>query len=418
MAFAEGRVQVSGRTATDALDFARAVASLGVQRGISSFQRYGYLQRFGRNVIAVPIDRFDVRGNPRGELIDEMDDWLMRFRRLARRTDPPPPARLRVLVARLEDALFDLARSQQPVHVQGVLIRLGEAQQYLARSVASRALVPPVPRLTEQWVRHADDGTDEFRIAAALAGLHGVSAARDGDERRVLPMVIHFAPIAGRNRWLEGGGHDVTWAPGRLTDNLARLAARRLLAGAEMSLADGPWEHATTARLGPIGAWLAGGLDDDRIAALLQGLVLTRSPAQLQRIDVPRLPIPPAFSILKPLLTPRRQLARSGLLAIAGEGDAGPKWTGGRDAAVVVRLLAANRVKEAVTVGARRLRVNGLPVLDWLQNAAHPEGKRLLAALLVPLPPHDLREAVGRVLLPKEDREERLASIPTNETEP
>ncbi|MGH9372957.1 MAG: type I-G CRISPR-associated protein Cas8g1/Csx17, partial [Vicinamibacterales bacterium] len=137
--FAEGRVQVSGRTARDGLDFARAVATLGIQRGITSFQRYGYLQRFGRNVIAVPIDRVAVTRNPRADLVTDLEhpvDWLSRFRGLARKRDPEPPARLKSLIARLEDALFDLARTDGSSNVEKVLIQLGEAQRYLTLSRA------------------------------------------------------------------------------------------------------------------------------------------------------------------------------------------------------------------------------------------------------------------------------------------
>ena len=156
-------------------------------------------------MIAVPVERVEVRRNPPGDLVDQLEqhEWLTAFRRLARHGESAP-ARLRSLVAHLEDTLFDLTRSAHPWAVQNVLAGLGEAQAYLARSPAAREAVPPVPLLDEDWVRRASNGSDEFRIAAALAGLHAMAKREDGSNRPVLPMAAHFAPMNERRRWLEG----------------------------------------------------------------------------------------------------------------------------------------------------------------------------------------------------------------------
>ncbi len=72
----EGRVQYGrnrARQARNALDFARAAATLGVQRGIDSFQRYSVVQRLGKNMIAVPVGRLRVERRPAAELIDRLD---------------------------------------------------------------------------------------------------------------------------------------------------------------------------------------------------------------------------------------------------------------------------------------------------------------------------------------------------------
>src|SRR5690606_5577704 len=50
----EGRVTLGRRPARDALDFARAVVKLGVERGIAGFQRYAFLKRYGKNYFATP----------------------------------------------------------------------------------------------------------------------------------------------------------------------------------------------------------------------------------------------------------------------------------------------------------------------------------------------------------------------------
>jgi len=49
----EGRAELGGRPARDGLEFAVAAASLGTDRGIASFQRYGLLKRRGNNFVAL-----------------------------------------------------------------------------------------------------------------------------------------------------------------------------------------------------------------------------------------------------------------------------------------------------------------------------------------------------------------------------
>jgi CRISPR-associated protein Csx17 len=416
MVLAEGRVQVSGRTARDALDFARAVASLGMQRGITSFQRYGYFQRFGRSVIAVPIDRVEVRRNPRGDLVDDLDadGWLDRFRRLRR---DPAPARLRSVIGRLENALFDLARDDDASRVQAVLIELGHAQAYMARSPGAREMVAPVPRLPKRWAEAADDGSAAFRIAAALAGLHGTRTRGDGKLLTVLPMAVHFAPVeivgpAERTRWLEDAAPDVTWGAGNLTDNLARLAERRLLPTSLVGLDDSPWAAWTTAPLDAVAAFLDGAVDHYRISDLLQGLVLGRIPTGLPHVGIAAAPLPPAFGVLKPLFTTHGQLARAGL---AGEGGGdragGADSPAARTAASVVRLLDAGRVAEAVRIGVRPMRAAGMPAMSTFDDASHPDGRVLLAALLIPLSNDDLRKAVRRVTRRKRNGQSENSTV-------
>jgi CRISPR-associated protein Csx17 len=78
----EGRATVGRRPARDGLDFVRAVASLGVNRGINSFERYALLQRRGDSISATPKGRIRVQPRPRARLLNDLDagDWLSRFR--------------------------------------------------------------------------------------------------------------------------------------------------------------------------------------------------------------------------------------------------------------------------------------------------------------------------------------------------
>ena len=91
----EGRALVGGRTARDGVDFARAVATLGVDRGISAFQRYGFQVRNGLAYFATPLERVVVRHNQlASQLLAPIDRWLDRFRQATRRGLQVPAPRL------------------------------------------------------------------------------------------------------------------------------------------------------------------------------------------------------------------------------------------------------------------------------------------------------------------------------------
>src|SRR5206468_3169977 len=77
----EGRAQLPDRAARDGFEFTRAVSGLGVDRGLSAFQRYSFAPRNGLAFFATPLDRVPVRRHPRAtELLDELDqsNWLDR----------------------------------------------------------------------------------------------------------------------------------------------------------------------------------------------------------------------------------------------------------------------------------------------------------------------------------------------------
>ena len=394
----EGRVSVGRRPVRDGLDFVRAVAHLGLERGISSFQRYAFMMRSGKAFLATPLNRVHVRRNPSVDLIDQLDTagWLERFRRLGR--SDHAPNQLVSLVRRLEDGLFDLAgnRDNPGAHVQRLLACLGEIQLYLARSPTPRENCGPVPVLGDNWVTMALAGDDspELRIAIALAGLHGRQRNRTGGTQYLLPLADHLAPSQqdGRRRWWEkDDSHRVVWSATDLDRNLVAVLRHRLLDAARLELDDKPLHAPATAPLGAIAAWLGDALDNRRIASLVPGLALARiprSPGGSMDIDWP---IPAAFAVLKPFFCTNAQLERAGLLPEGGQlGIPGE----------LVRRLEADQSDAAVDLALRRLRIAGLATGLRQVELGGLRGRRLLAALLVPISDYDLKRLVGRVRRP------------------
>ena len=60
----EGRAEIGGRQAGNSVDFVRAISGLGVRRGISAFDRYGFLERNGQSRITAWLDRVPVPTEP------------------------------------------------------------------------------------------------------------------------------------------------------------------------------------------------------------------------------------------------------------------------------------------------------------------------------------------------------------------
>jgi CRISPR-associated protein Csx17 len=434
----EGRATLGRRPAQDGLDFARAAATLGVNRGVAAFQRFGFLQRSGKAYVAAPMSRVRVQRNPRADLLNDLDRgaWLQSFRRYARANDPP--ARLRSLAMRLDEAIFAMPQDASARAVQRVLIAVGEAAAYLVSSPKARdpkdGRQRPPPRLCPDWFRGADDSSAEFRLAAALAGLgrppsSSANAAVDADspiddgamteedeapedsagsaesatpedaERgwpiSPPPLRAHLAPLDEKSwyelfhKWSDNRALAV-WSGGALERNLAAVVERRLLFAAQRNLDGGPFDARAPADLASVLAFLAGGTDDARIAALAQGLAWAGVPDALNKAGRrDHRPLPLAYALLKPSFAPIEHVR-----AVEG---VPPDLRLPVPPRLVARLRAGD-VGAAVALACRRAQASGLPV-TFEPRAAHVadvDGPRLLASLLIPIRKDELKRALKR----------------------
>src|SRR5690606_20685345 len=163
--------QIGRRAAGRPVDFGRAVARLGVARGITAFERYGYVERNGRSFIAVPLGRWPVRAQPHQDLVDQVADWVESLRRATAGDEG------RVSVARVdrvcEEAIFACCRDgASPQRWRDLLIALGQAEAQLPRSPKYAAWkgLRPLPQLSQEWLVAADyEHSVELRLAAAFA---------------------------------------------------------------------------------------------------------------------------------------------------------------------------------------------------------------------------------------------------------
>ncbi len=445
----EGRAVLNGRTARDGIDFARAAASLGVSRGFSEFQRFGFLMRSGKAYLATPIGRRSVASSSGTRLVSDLDvgQWLERTRRVGRRDGEPAAAKQSI--KQLEDALLSLLAPAPTVEqVQTTFIALGQCVKWLAVSPDGRRYVgSPPPALSSSWIRQANDGTPEFRIAAALASLglpsprlsgelasasqpsasetNTASATRDESVDGVsvdsvssrLPMAAHFAPIdekrffngvnLSRNRtWASTTPPTLVWGTGNLVSNMIAVLERRIVEAPMRGLPDKPLDSAAYARAEDVTAFLEGNFDDARCAALLTGLVWA-IPAwlggKMPRDAPPIRQLPFAYAALKPIFSTNAALRR--IEAIDGTACL-PLPKG-----MLTRLRAAgdrlngHATDEAVRAAFNRGRASGLvSPFDPARLHGSPSSRigagiradRLAASLLIPIGDRTLKNLLAR----------------------
>ena len=366
--FCEARSQVGRRPASTGLDFARAAGTLGVDRGVDAFARYVYLERRGKNFVALPAGRVTVRLRPDVRLLDELDPIRERVDRFLRQFGSPPASMERA--ARLvEEATFACALQPDTFRFQALLRTLGRLDALVAARDRDREpkLHRPLLGLSPRWIGRADDGSVEIRLAAALQAVRGAGG--------VGPLRANMSPVDPKRPWTWATGKGQrAWVGSDVVERLGGALARRMRdagreGGRELPLRARLALHSSDAM-----ALVLGATDDRALEDLLWGcgLVDWRRPgrealARRWTRPVMDLPLSRAWAALKLLFVPG---------GVGGEAL--------RPEPRIVGLLQAGRSREALEVAVRRLRTAGLAPLVAPHAAREPPA-RLLAGLLVPV---------------------------------
>ena len=284
----EGRSQWGRNQARTGVDFVRATATLGVDRSVDEFVRYLISVRNGQNVLAVPIGRFKVsdRVRPEADLLRQLDDWVGRAR------SNKAPGALTAALNALDRAQFAVATFGGVRHLQAVLGALAEAEQAASRSPKFRKaqrLDPIVGLLAREWVPLLDDDSAEFRVAVGLASLSDrVSSGRPSTAEAVGGSLATLLRPVKRAQfgleWSSGGPRIPNLGRRPLFDLLNDVVgARAALAGSTRSSDEGQdhiaglpfaFDYGLSVDLADIGRLLCGQLDEERLGAILAGLLL------------------------------------------------------------------------------------------------------------------------------------------------
>jgi len=400
----EGRAQVRGRSARNGLDFVQAAVTLGVDRGIAAFQRYGFQVRNGLSYFATPLERIAVRRNARADLLADIAQWHERLRQKAGpKANPETPASVARALNLLERSMVDLCRNDSSARLQALLAALGGAERALANSFkwTTDAYLRPLHGLKMSWLNEADDGSTEFRLAQSI------SATRAWLEKETLWFRQHLEPLeigSTRERswinWAETPGNDVAWHDGDLTDTLNEVLTRRLVRVEKSGARGWPDWSPRPAKLEDITAFIEGRTNDALLADLIWGLSLVdwesivreeqRSRAESAEVGEPaRAPgdndtraIPSSFYALLRLCFRRS----------SGKDDTIPLVP-----AILHRAIARDG-RTASEFAARRLRASGYAPLVRALPVTGDIARRTAAAMLFPIRYGDFRLLEGMIL--------------------
>ncbi len=274
----EARVQLGRTTAHRPIDVVRAVARLGVARGVQRFTRFAFLERNGQSNLAVPLGRIDVVGRPGSRLIDDLAPWLDRLQREAR--DKHAPGRLISAERHLADAVFSaLTHDDSAGRWQSVLLAAAAFESVQAGGIGLKA--GPIPPLSPSWVASSNDGSPEWRLACAL-GSAAVAYERDG--RPVDPVRHHWLPLEpgaqrfrAKDKRLLRDPRVVMGGRNPIAD-FAAIVERRLVEAGQRGQRTLPLVAARGCGAHPadLGAVVAGQVDLNRVSALARAFMAVR----------------------------------------------------------------------------------------------------------------------------------------------
>jgi CRISPR-associated protein Csx17 len=409
--FAEGRVRMGREAVTRAMDVPRALARLGTARGVTSFERFGFIERNGQSNLAVPLGRWSV-SNPerREDLLDDVERWVSRFRAVAR--EAHVPRSISSAGRTLDESFLAVCRpGGDSLRWHRLLEALGDAEAALLGSPKTAAdpkkRLSPLPPLRPEWVTASDDGTPEHRLAVALASQTALFRSRGSQVRGSIRAhwlpVDHATGARGSGRFAIAGstlksdpdvvcrGHDLE------RDCLALVRRRVQMAGAlEARMFGLAGTEGYEANTDDVMSFLDGAVDGRRVMRLARALMAVRWEARRAARHQQSMSIDPAYAILR--------------LAHFDEAPAG-----GSDACVrldpePVARLAAGDLQGAVEVCLRRLRASGLVPKLRVVVADRERVRRLLASLAFPIPSHAVTRC--RTLVTKPDHDDPTEGQP------
>lgn len=371
--FAEGRARVGEREAVTGLDFARAVSTLGVSRGIESFLRVAMTARNGKAHYATNEGRYDVSDIPQVRLLDEVDSWFSRLRRAVQ--DKRAPARVARATRALESAFFAVTRNFE---ASEALLALGDVERALGEALAftKKAGLQPITQcLSEGWSDLVSDSV-ESRLGVCLG-------QRLGFRRRLLPIDV------GRpGQWGRADDAGFVFSERPFIDNLHALLQRDDIEAQQRKVKRPDYEENIKAfcHLSDIACFIDGNVDDAAIERWARAASLLSEPPRFDDND-DAIGVPATFAVLRLAhrgsLDDETQLKRtSTMLARACVGD-----SVGATTAALQRLSAVGRA---------------LPVSALVEPSQRM--RRIAAALVFPLTTRQ-RQRLEHLVLPLPSRD-------------
>lgn len=368
--FKEGRMQVGGRSATTGTEAARSVITMGVERGIDKFERFGILRRKGRQYLFVHSGTLRVADEPAASLLDDLDGWY--FSAIKSKSKSRSNS-LEQLIRNYDSSVIRFCTTRKRHDMLEILASAGKIDAHLAMISPDSVLLQ---RLSDAWLHECYDDSAEFRLAASIASIqpsHKVGSIR---------MNLEKAEQDGYGVWRPAKNSiSCVWKnDDNIVRNMSRVLQRRGVEGQIQSLKTIPIEGAIPAQISDIAQFLDGNLDFKKIGSL----VLTLSCISMRRgMDYPWKRI----RISKDVDTVPEAYAVMKLVCPSSEKD------GIRYDLSMLQLLSSGRVSEAYAKAAYMLHSHGLAPHNYDGRAKHSRGttvsntvkEHIMASLLIPI---------------------------------
>ena len=400
---AEGRLKL-GRAAVDQpFDAARAISRLGAARGISAFERFGFIERNGRSNLAVPLSGWDVAEHHSVRLLDALAPWLDDLRRTYH--DDNVPTSIASEARRVQDTLLSLARSPQLSSAWlRALETLGDVESHL---LMRPKLQRPLPWLPLEWLDRAYDGSIEIRLAAAIASQGHWTAGRG-----LGPLRAHRIPLDPESGYRRPKRQSterdapllmnprVVCRSRRIKDDLSAIVGRRILEGRQRGFVVFPLAGRINASIGDVATFLSGRVDLARLGRSVAACSAldwrdadaARAIGDRMRTDAADSGPDPAFALFRSLYLPYLPAMRPVSL------DPCP-----------FRLLVGGRLRDASAAATARHSAHGMRVRLRHVFGDPSVARRIAAALAIPISMSDCERCLSTITKPEDANDSSLA---------
>ena len=369
--FQEGRVQLNNNQAKTGVEFARAVTSFGVERGIDEFQQFCILKRKGDAYLTVNAGRVRTINEPAVHLISDIDEWYNPILRQSKTKEAS--ASLKRLVRSMDAAIMALCKYRKKQYLLDVLVLIGKLERY----VTDRGDFKPLQKLSSDWLTKSYDGTIEFRLAASLASIRGSG--------NVGPIRMNLENVEQDkyHKWnaMTDSVHCVWNETDDTLRNMSRVLLRRGIDGKINNTNKIPIEATIHAGIDDVMRFLHGNdLNLTKIGDLILPLSMIDLPKQEYRWQgeaTDRMPIPEAYAVLKLVHPP---ITNEILFDMS-----------------MLNLLAAGRVDDAYIKAAQVLNSHQYPLKNSPRigrsrksTLSSVNSRHLMASLLFPISNSDM----------------------------
>ena len=235
MIFKEGRSDIGRKTASNGLQFAESVNSLGIDRGINEFVRYSLSVKNGQASFMIPLGHYEVKMNRYQDLILGLGPLLSNIDSFLKKKKETLPPSFKKTKDEIEKAVFDFTVHGGSYNARSIIISLGKFEKLLSNhiSVVSDSTLLPLSGLSPRWLKAMNDNSIEMRIALAVSS---ITSKKIGSIRANIENV---ADTFDKFKWTTEAG-EFSWIGNSIYEKMANTLFRRLISAKKYDLPNIP----------------------------------------------------------------------------------------------------------------------------------------------------------------------------------